>query len=172
VIGVAFLAAKYKDSSIETFDASPGHQIRSVIGTFQASGGGSSAKIIDVAAESTQSLVGTAHIVDGDTLRVGGTTVRLKGVDAAERGTDIGDIARDVMREMAEGRQVTCQLTGEHTWGREVGYCSLVGGRDLNEAIVSGGFALACARYSDRYVSVEQARLRDLQSRAAYCRGG
>jgi endonuclease YncB( thermonuclease family) len=65
---------------------------------------------------------GPARVLDGDTVVVAGTTVRLKGVDAAELGTARGENARRVMLALVT-RELTCRLTGEKTWGREVGYC-------------------------------------------------
>ena len=48
-------------------------------------------------------------------------------------------------------------MTGEKTWRREVGFCFTADGRDIQREIVEMGAALACARYSTRYVMFEQA---------------
>ena len=66
---------------------------------------------------------GPARVIDGDTVVVAGTTVPLKGVDAAERGTERGENARRLMMMIVTG-PLSCQLTGEKTHRREVGYCS------------------------------------------------
>src|SRR4051812_25677403 len=81
---------------------------------------------------------GPAFVVDGDTVVVDGTTVRLKGVDAAERGTALGENATRRMRAMVPGALV-CDLTGEKTWGREVGFCRTPAGVDINREIIRVG---------------------------------
>ena len=102
-------------------------------------------------------ISGPSRVIDGDTVVVGDVHVRLKGVDAAERGTERGDIATEVMIAIVGDSELTCQLTGEHTWKREVGFCFTSDGTDINRAIVEQGAALSCPRYSTRYLPYEQA---------------
>jgi endonuclease YncB( thermonuclease family) len=111
---------------------------------------------------------GPARVIDGDTVVVAGTSIRLKGVDAAELGTARGENARRVMATLVTGH-LTCRLTGEKTYGREVGYCTTANGTDINRAIIASGAALACPRYDDRYVPFEQAAALAAQPRSSYC---
>jgi hypothetical protein len=113
-------------------------------------------------------ISGPARVIDGDTVVVANTTVRLKGVDAAELGTPRGDDARRVMAALVTGR-LHCRLTGEKTYGREVGYCTTADGTDINRAIIARGAALACPRYDARYVPFEQAEALAAQHRSSYC---
>ena len=113
-------------------------------------------------------ISGLARVIDGDTVVVAGTRVRLKGVDAAELGTARGENARRVMAMLVTG-SLTCRLTGEKTYSREVGYCTTANGTDINRAIIAQGAALACPRYDDRYVQFEQAEALAAQPRASYC---
>jgi len=113
-------------------------------------------------------ISGPARVIDGDTVVVANTTVRLKGVDAAELGTPRGDDARRVMAALVTGR-LHCRLTGEKTYGREVGYCTTADGTDINRAIIARGAALACPRYDARYVPFEQAEALAAQQRSSYC---
>ena len=113
-------------------------------------------------------ISGPARVIDGDTVVVGDTRVRLKGVDAAELGTARGENARRVMATLVTG-QLTCRLSGEKTYGREVGYCTTANGTDINQAIIASGAALACPRYDDRYVPYEQAAALAAQPRSSYC---
>jgi endonuclease YncB( thermonuclease family) len=101
-----------------------------------------------------EDVTGQARVVDGDTIKVGTLTVRLKGIAAPERDEPGGAEATEAMRRLVGGRVVRCELTGERTHGREVGYCS-AGGTDLNGEMVRGGWALSCPRYSRRYVGLE-----------------
>ena len=65
-------------------------------------------------------ISGPARVIDGDTVVVAGIHVRLKGVDAAELGTARGETARAAMIGIVTS-DLTCRLTGEKTWKREVG---------------------------------------------------
>jgi endonuclease YncB( thermonuclease family) len=127
------------------------------------------ALMITTASAEPLSITGPARVVDGDTLVVGTTRVRLKGVDAAERGTDLGEAARIVMETIVGGGPLTCRLTGEKTWRREVGFCFTSDGTDINREIIEQGAALACPRYDTRYVKFEQADAVAAQARASYC---
>ena len=64
---------------------------------------------------------------------------------------------------------LTCRLTGEKTWHREVGYCVTSEGVDINQAIIERGYALACPRYDARYVRFEQPEAIAAQTRASFC---
>ena len=115
-------------------------------------------------------ITGHTHVLDGDTVIVDGWRVRLKGVDATELGSSDGDHARDVMRDIVGPRGILrCELTGEKTRGREVGFCTRPDGLDVNREIIARGAALACQRYSDRYLSDETAEARARLQRARYC---
>ena len=107
-------------------------------------------------------------MIDGDTVVVSGTTVRLKGVDAAELGTALGENARRVMSAIVTG-SLTCRLTGEKTWGREVGYCATAAGTDINREIIARGAALSCPHYDDRYRAFERPEALSAQPRSPYC---
>jgi endonuclease YncB( thermonuclease family) len=113
-------------------------------------------------------ISGSARVIDGDTVVVAGTHVRLKGVDAAELGTARGEYARRVMATLVTG-SLTCRLTGEKTYGRDVGYCTTANGTGINQAIITQGAALACPRYDDRYVPFEQAAALAAQPRSSHC---
>jgi endonuclease YncB( thermonuclease family) len=113
-------------------------------------------------------ISGSVRIIDGDTVIVAGTVVRLKGVDAAELGTPRGENAKRMMLALVTS-ELTCHLTGEKTHGREVGYCFTSDGIDINQAIIASSAALACPRYSDRYLQFERAEALAAQVRAPYC---
>jgi endonuclease YncB( thermonuclease family) len=63
------------------------------------------------------------------------------------------------------GSDLTCSLTGEKTYKREVGFCTTADGVDINQAVIAAGAALACPRYSTRYMSFEQASALTAQMR-------
>ena len=115
-----------------------------------------------------KSVQGPAYVIDGDTVVVAGVRVRLKGVDAPERADKYGPDATNGMRAIV-GDWLRCELTGEKTRKREVGYCVNAAGQDIGEAIVTAGAALACECYSDRYISFEQPEALKRLTRAPYC---
>jgi len=134
-----------------------------------ATGASTSAASTPAASPTAASTIsGLARVIDGDTVVVAGIHVRLKGVDAAELGTARGENARAVMVKLVT-RELTCHLTGEKTYRREVGYCTTAGGTDINRAIIAQGAALACPRYDDRYVPFEQPAALAAQPRSPYC---
>lgn len=115
-------------------------------------------------------VVGEAHVIDGDTLRIAGTTkVRLSGLAAPERNEPGGAAATQFMREKLTGRNVRCELSGESTYDRQVGTCYLES-VDVAEMIVSAGLARDCPRYSGgRYARFEGEDARNLPF-PDYCR--
>ena len=72
------------------------------------------------------------------------------------------------MRAIA-GDWLSCELTGEKTRKREVGYCVNAAGQDIGQEIIAQGLALACPFYSDRYVAFEQPEALERLTRAPYC---
>jgi endonuclease YncB( thermonuclease family) len=111
------------------------------------------------------------RVVDGDTLRLGEETVRLAGLDAPERGQpcqradgtrfDCGEAAARQLAAFVQRRAVSCSVAGRDRYGRAVGVCHAEG-RDLAEAMVASGWAIAVAegrRGQARYgVAEAQAR--------------
>jgi endonuclease YncB( thermonuclease family) len=120
------------------------------------------------AAQAINTVEGEARVIDGDTVVVAGVTVRLKGVDAPEQADKYGPDATNGMRAIV-GDWLRCELTGEKTRKREVGYCVNAAGRDIGQEIISRGLALACPFYSRRYIPFEQPGARSRLPRAPYC---
>jgi endonuclease YncB( thermonuclease family) len=113
-----------------------------------------------------QRLVGTARVLDGDTLEISGVRVRLEGIDAPELKQscphwlyghwNAGHRAAVALRRMVDGRQVECASSGSDIYGRFLGMCR-AGNVDLNREMVAKGYAWAFVRYSSRYVAEEAA---------------
>ena len=94
---------------------------------------------------------GVARVVNGDGLRIGPVEVRLNGIAAPEDGAHAvdpgGPEATAALRDLAGGRHVVCRIDGTTTRGRAVGRCA-VGDLDLGGALVRGGWARDCPRFS------------------------
>jgi len=91
-------------------------------------------------------------IKDGDTielLRNGQTiTVRLYGVDSPEKTQDFGQRAKQFTSDLAFGKTVRLIEHNKDRYGRTVGTIILPDGRNLNEELVSNGFAWHYKDYS------------------------
>ena len=120
--------------------------------------------------QTKQTVQGPAKVIDGDTVIVNEIHVRLKGVDAPEPLQSGGPKAALAMHAIT-GNWLSCELTGETTHGRQVGYCFNAAGKDIAEAIISSGLALSCPRYDidQRYLKFERPEAVQRQPRASYC---
>ena len=112
---------------------------------------------------SRSALSGSARIVDGDTLDVAGARVRLRGIDAPEsaqrcrasgRSWPCGREAARALASRIGNRTVACEERDRDRYGRVVAVCAVTG-LDLNEWMVSQGWAFAYRRYSRDYVAAE-----------------
>ncbi|MGY4289153.1 endonuclease YncB(thermonuclease family) [Bradyrhizobium sp. LM2.7] len=102
----------------------------------------------------TTNLIGSASVIDGDTLEIHGTRIRLWGIDAPEssqlcRGEDslpyrCGAKAANELDRFIGGRPVA---VSRDLYGRTVATCS-VNGIHCAEWLVRGGLAFDWPRYS------------------------
>ena len=101
--------------------------------------------------------------MEPDTIEVQGQRIRLHGIDAPESrqlcfdegepwlcGTD----ATSALRNMIDGRQVTCEELDRDRYKRIVARC-MVDGEDLGEWMVLRGWAVAYVYYSYEYARAE-----------------
>ena len=87
------------------------------------------------AATEGQVLTGTiTHVRDGDTFEVNGVPIRLAALDCPENGSVEGNHATVVAKRL-EGLEASCELTGDKTYDRLVGYCS-IGGVDFGKMMM------------------------------------
>lgn len=118
---------------------------------------------INLAPAAQAALLGTATVVDGDTLRIGQERVRLFGVDAPELSQTCGAAAKKVacgrraaewLRSRIRNRPVRCLRVYQDRYGRTVARCT-ADSTDLGRSIVEAGWATAYRRYSMDYVAAE-----------------
>jgi len=111
-----------------------------------------------------RSFEGRAHVVDGDTIRIGDERLRLKGIDAPEmhqtcarsgRTYSCGESARNALIGMILNRQVQCRASGRDRYRRPLASCT-ADGQDLNARMVEEGWAVAY----DRSYRAQEARAR------------
>jgi endonuclease YncB( thermonuclease family) len=123
-----------------------------------------------VVALSPRTLVGSARVLDGDTIDIatreyGVVRIRLEGIDAPEGGQrcqlkwygtwDCGRSATTALTQMINDRIVTCDDRGLDKYGRTLGVC-FADGRDINSEMVRIGLAWAYIHYSTMYVAQEK----------------
>ncbi|WP_428682427.1 thermonuclease family protein [Reyranella sp.] len=89
-------------------------------------------------------------VVDGDTVKFGPQVVRLFGIDAPERSQTCDDgqwragtLARKALEEFIAGRPVTCRLVDPDRKTRPPVAQCFAGEDDLQEKMVSAGWAWA-----------------------------
>jgi len=114
------------------------------------------------------SLRSNMIVVDGDSLRpkAGGEDIRLHGIDAPELNQDCidsskrsypcGRRARDHLRKLIAGREVSCRTMDVDRYNRTVAVCR-AGETELNRQMVSDGWALAYRQHEHRYIGEEVA---------------
>jgi micrococcal nuclease len=104
-------------------------------------------------------ITGPAYVTDGDTIRVLGLAIRLQGVAAPERDDSDGAAATTFLRQLVEGRNVTCVPDGTKTRNRIVAVCYLAG-QDIGHLIIEAGHARDCPRFSGKRYAAAEARAR------------
>lgn len=116
------------------------------------------------APSSAQLYLGSAQVVDGDSLNIGGARFRLFGIDAVEsrqtcsreeKQWQCGEEAASALRNLVEGKTVNCNQQDRDPYGRVVATCT-VNGRDIAEQMVSMGYAVALPNFSTAYISAEK----------------
>lgn len=126
--------------------------------------GGPSAPTRLEAADGTNSIVGRASVIDGDTLEIHGTRIRLHGIDAPESGqfcfvagkkTRCGQQAALALADRIGTSIVSCDPRDRDRYNRVVAVC-YAGDEDLNAWMVASGWAVAYRYYSTDYAQQEE----------------
>jgi endonuclease YncB( thermonuclease family) len=109
-------------------------------------------------------LVGSAAVVDGNTIVVEGESIRLHGIDAPDLGQTFmwrggkapcGMMAMSALETLVTKGKVRCDVTGRDRKGQVIARCFAPDGGDIARCLVSAGWALAYRRYSAEYVDAE-----------------
>jgi len=97
---------------------------------------------------SSREIIGKAHVIDGDTIRIGKTKIRIAGIDAPEIDMPWGQKSKWAMVSICKGQVITAKLDGTRSYDRLVGTCFLPDGRDIGAEIVKQGLALDLPAFS------------------------
>lgn len=96
-------------------------------------------------------IISTVRVIDGDTLDTRDGRVRLVGIDAPEIGQtcrtgtaayDCGREARQRLRQLVDGREITCETRRKDRYGRYLATCR-AGDVNLGARMVETGWAVA-----------------------------
>lgn len=117
-------------------------------------------------ADMSGDVVGSARVIDGQTLELNGQRLRLEGIDAPLPGTrcrlrgaeqDCGRIATTALMDLVAGVEITCRLRAHAAPdGTRYARCE-ADGYDLSEGMVYAGWAQADLAQMDRYAGLEAA---------------
>jgi endonuclease YncB( thermonuclease family) len=109
-------------------------------------------------------IVGTASVIDADTLDIRSERIRLVGVDAPESGQKCkdakgtlvrcGTTAANALDAWINRNPVTCISEGKDRYQRTLGQCS-VRGTSVQDWLVRNGHAVAYRDYSTEFVPAE-----------------
>lgn len=114
---------------------------------------------------SPEPVIGSATVIDGETLFVEGKRIALAGLDAPDMADPRGPQARQALADLISSRQVFCEPTGRQSFGRQEANCFIEDGdRRLNitAEMIRSGWGFSQWRSSDRYMELENTA-RDLQ---------
>jgi endonuclease YncB( thermonuclease family) len=111
-------------------------------------------------------IIGTASVIDADTLDIRSERIRLVGVDAPESGQKCkdangalvrcGSTAANALDAWINRNPVTCISEGKDRYQRVLGKCS-VRGTSVQDWLVRNGHAVAYLEYSTEFVPAELA---------------
>lgn len=113
-----------------------------------------------------ETLRGGVTVNDGDTLTLAGERIRLRGLDAPEfsqicrkAGADYpcGRRAVDALRALVSGASVACEGYERDRYDRLLARCT-ADGRDVGEAMVRAGWAVAYGGYEGAEAEARGAR--------------
>jgi endonuclease YncB( thermonuclease family) len=109
-------------------------------------------------------IVGTASVIDADTLDIRSERIRLVGIDAPESGQKCkdakgtlvrcGTTAANALDAWINRNPVTCISEGKDRYQRTLGKCS-VRGQSVQDWLVRNGHAVAYRDYSTEFVPAE-----------------
>ena len=109
-------------------------------------------------------ITGKPRVIDGDTIEIAGERIRLHGIDVPEmkqtcktsKGKEqlCGVLAKQALEMLVRGQDITCKGDTRDRYKRLIAVC-YVGPLNINEQMVTDGWALAYRKYSKDYVRAE-----------------
>lgn len=120
---------------------------------------------LNAEASDEPALVGTASVIDGDTIEIHGARIRMHGIDAPESRQECmradgtawrcGQKAALALSDLIGRSTVRCEPRDHDRYGRIVALC-FKGTEDLSRWMIVNGWAVAYRKYSLDYVADEE----------------
>ncbi len=111
--------------------------------------------------ETRRHVIGTAYVIDGDTITIKGVRIRLFGIDAPEIDHPFGQKSKWALVQLCKGQKVQAEILENDHFDRTVAKCLLPDGRDLSAELVKQGLALDWKKYSGgAYADLEPDNIR------------
>ena len=111
--------------------------------------------------ETRRHVIGTAYVIDGDTITIKGVRIRLFGIDAPEIDHPFGQKSKWALVQLCKGQKVEAEILENDHFDRTVAKCLLPDGRDLSAELVKQGLALDWKKYSGgAYADLEPDKIR------------
>jgi endonuclease YncB( thermonuclease family) len=121
--------------------------------------------LLGLPALAAEPLMGTASVIDGDTIEIHGQRIRLHGIDAPESRQECtrsdgttwrcGQQAALALSDRIGRSTVDCDPRDRDRYGRIIAIC-FKDTEDLNRWMVANGWAVAYRKYSLDYVADEE----------------
>ncbi|MDC0046398.1 thermonuclease family protein [Candidatus Pelagibacter sp.] len=126
----------------------------------------------DVKSSETSEVIGQAHVIDADTIKINSVKIRLHGIDAPEKkqickkpyftlffisiskSYSCGDVSTNALTKKINKEKISCKIIDKDFFNRSIGVC-FKGNLNLNSWLVSNGYAVAYRKYSKDYISEE-----------------
>ncbi len=90
-------------------------------------------------------------VIDADTIKVCDVKIRLNGISSAERGHKTYKSCKNSAQNLIAGSDtISCILTGDMTYDRYVGICSIIK-KNKTEDLQQKMIEISCARDCERY---------------------
>lgn len=86
---------------------------------------------------------GDVYVADANTLVMSGTAVRLEGIRVPPPNSAQGEAAADKLRDLVDGKLVTCRMENTFLSSFATGSCR-ADGQDIASAMIAAGHAEAC----------------------------
>ena len=113
---------------------------------------------------SSKTIIGTANVIDGDTIHIGKNKIRLHGIDAPEieqtcnieeQVWNCGLVSFKTLQKLTTKKEVTCKVNGIDQYKRYIAECYL-NNLNINQYMVKQGWAIAYRYYSKEFVEDEE----------------
>lgn len=79
------------------------------------------------------------------------TRIRVGRLDATKTNTSAGPRAAAALERLVAGQQLSCRQRDIDRYGRIVGQCFLLDGREITAAMIASGTATEYCRYSGNH---------------------